>query len=145
MLKGSLRVSAWVAVPEMLLCFAPLTIAGVDGVQTLSSTLRHPAPGDPNVVAVLFMVVTLAAIGPVGLVGAFRLLLEARPIRARWLRVALVAGPVLNGAALIGSQAFDLWPGLVLLSVLPALGAAHLIHLSSDTSTGQSNLSAPAH
>lgn len=145
MVKGNLRVSTWVAVPEMLLCFAPLTIACVDAVRTLSGMPQHPAPGGSSAVAILIMVVTLAAIGPVGLIGAFRLLFNAKPIRARWLRVVVVAGPILNGVVLIGSQAFDFWSGLVLLSVLPALGAAHLIHLSSDTSTKKSNISARAY
>lgn len=145
MVKGNLRISTWVAAPEMLLCFAPLTIACVDALKALSGTLQHPASGGSTAVAVLIMVVALAAIGPVGLVGAFRLLFNAQPIRARWLRVAVVAGPILNGVLIIGSQPFDVWSGLVLLSVLPALGAAHLIHLSSGVSTRQSNLSAPAH
>ena len=145
MVKGDLRISTWVAVPEMLLCFVPLTIACVDATQTLGSVLQHPAPGGSGTVAVLIMMVTLAAIGPLGLAGAFRLLFQKKPIRARWLRVAVVAGPILNGVTLIGLRAFDFWSGLVLLSVLPALGAAHLIHLSSDTSTRKSNLSAPAY
>ena len=133
MVKGNLGVSTWVAVPEMLLCFAPLTIACVDAARTLSGMLQHRAPGGSSAVAVPIVVLTLAAIGPVGLVAAFRLLFNAKPIRARWLRVTVVAGPILNGLVLVGSRAFDLWSGLVLLSVLPALGAAHLIHLSSET------------
>ena len=145
MIKGNLRICTWVAVPEMLLCFAPLTIAFVDAVQTLSGMLQHPAPGGSGAVAVPLLVVTLAAIGPLGLVSAFRLLFNTKPIHAPWLRMALVAGPILNGVLLIASQAFDFWSGLVFLSVLPALGAAHLIHLSSDTSTRKSNLSAPAY
>lgn len=145
MLRGNLRISTWIAVPEMLLCFAPLTIAGVDAVQTLSGMLQQPAPRGASAVAVTIMVAALAAIGPVGLVGAFRVLFNGKPIRARWLRVAVVAGPILLGLVLIASQAFDLWSGLVLLSLLPALGAAHLLHLSSDMLTKKSNLSAPAY
>lgn len=144
MVKGNLRVTAWVAVPEMLVCFAPLTIAFSDAVRTLSGMLHSPLSGGPTALAVPLVAAALAAVGPVGLVGAFRLLFIAKPIRARWLRAAVVAAPILIGVILLAqatgtrapaaSLSFDFWCGLVLLSVLPALGAAHLIRLSSAIS-----------
>jgi hypothetical protein len=137
MFKSSLRISTWVAVPEMLLCFVPLTIAFCDAVQALSSALHRPMSGDSNDAAVPLVAAALAAMGPIGLVVAFRTLFNAKRISARWLRTALMAAPVLNGIVLIAQglservagtfQAFDFWSGLVLLSALPALGAAHLM------------------
>jgi hypothetical protein len=67
-----------------------------------------------------------------------------RPTRSQWVRAALVTGPILNGVLTIvfrwlveGSEvlsfksaaAFDVWSGLLLLSALPALGAAHMLRL----------------
>jgi hypothetical protein len=137
MLKSRLRVCTWVAVPEMLLCFVPLTIAFGDAVQALSFVLHRPVSPGSSDVAVPLVAAALAATGPVGLVVAFRSLFNAKRIGARWLGAALVAAPVLYGIALIAQaladraggtfQAFDFWSGLILLSALPALGAAHLM------------------
>jgi hypothetical protein len=137
MLRSSLRISPWVAVPEMLLCFGPLTIAFRDALWALSGVLHRPMAGGLSDAAVPLVAAALAAMGPIGLVVAFRSLFNAKRISARWLRAALLAAPGLNGVVLtahaVGEraagalQAFDFWSGLVLLSVLPALGAAHLM------------------
>jgi hypothetical protein len=63
-------------------------------------------------------------------------------MRTSWLGAALVVGPLLYGVLTLAFQsaiggsaafsfnspdAFDLWSGVLLLSLLPALGAAHMI------------------
>ncbi|HEX3847999.1 MAG TPA: hypothetical protein VHV81_11520 [Steroidobacteraceae bacterium] len=152
MVKGNLRISNWVAVPEMILCFAPLTLACADALQNFGGLLGGRIGGGPGEMALVAAGAALGAVGPVALVGAVRLLFGARPMRAPWLRAAVIAGPVLYGAMLIAqawsgefaANAFDFWGALVLLSALPALGAAHLLHLSADISGGEGRPPAPA-
>jgi hypothetical protein len=88
--------------------------------------------------------VTLATLGPISLIAAFRLLALGRSIRTEWLRVAMVTAPILYGLlevyirfAFGGPAAFrfsaadtvDFSSGMLLLSVLPSVGAAHLLRL----------------
>ncbi|HEX4242709.1 MAG TPA: hypothetical protein VHZ53_14970 [Steroidobacteraceae bacterium] len=139
MVKGNLRISGWVAVPEMILCFAPLTLACVDAMQSLGMLLHSRVPVGPGDWAVVTAMAALGAIGPLALIGAFRLFFIEKPMRAPWCRAAVIAGPVLFGVLLLIQAAagwldasqFDFWCAVVLLSALPALGAAHLVHLSA--------------
>jgi hypothetical protein len=137
MLRGNWRISNWIAVPEMILCFAPLTFAWFDGMTTLSRMTGGATSGGPAGLLVVTGFIILETLGPVGLMCAFGSLLLGRSIRTPWLRTALVVGPMVNGLALLalGSvfgllQTFDFWCGMVLLSALPALGALHLLRLS---------------
>ena len=163
MIKGDLRVSRWLLTPEMLLCFVPLTLLWLDGIDGGSGLLRLnrafiqkyfiAAPGGTMLLIALISGVILATIGPIALVAALRLILWGRPIRNAWLRAALVAAPLVYGVTAIfsrivdiggaafsaaASDAFDFWSGIVLLSLLPALGALHLLRLSPSV------ISAPA-
>jgi hypothetical protein len=155
MITGNLKISRWLLTPEMLLCFAPLTLLWLDGIDG-SSGLLHlnratidkyflGTPGGGVFLIALLSGVVLATIGPIALVAAFRLIVWGRSIKSPLLRAALIGAPLLCGlmsliarAASGGSSAFepaaadafDFWSGIMLLSVLPTLGAAHLLSLS---------------
>lgn len=158
MLTGNLKISRWILVPEMLLCFVPLTfgwldaIGGSSGVIRLNGTVIHRhflhEPGGTFILAALLAGAVLGFLGPLGLTAAFRLVLSGQPPRNQWLRTALVAGPVvygvltlvirlaLGGAGALGFEAadsFDFWSGILLLSALPALGAAHMLRLTPQS------------
>lgn len=156
-LVGNLEIPRWILVPEMLLCFVPLTIGWLDGIAGVSGIVRLNAdviqryfigvPGGLLALAGMFGGVILATLGPIGLIAAFRLVVLGRPIRRPWLQAALVIGPILNGVltltlrwvvggseefSLKSSAAFDMWSALLLLSALPALGAAHMLRLGQQ-------------
>jgi len=156
MIHGDLKISRWLLAPEMLLCFAPLTLLWLDGIDGRSGLLRLNSavihkyfidvPGGGTAFLItMFAGSALATIGPIALVAAFRMLLLRTPVKNAALRVALIAAPILyglmsvtlraveTGAAtfdMASTDAFDFWSGIFLLSVLPALGAAHLLRLS---------------
>ena len=156
MIKGDLKIPRWLLTPEMLLCFLPLTLLWLDGIDGGSGLLRlnreliqkHfiAVPGGSVFLFALISGVILATIGPIALVAALRLIIWGRPVRSAWLRTALVAAPILYGViallarivdlgdaafSVAASDGFDFWSGIVLLSVLPALGAAHLLRFSA--------------
>jgi hypothetical protein len=161
MIKGNLKISRWLLAPEMLLCFLPLTLLWLDGIDGGSGLLRLDrasiqkyfigAPGGTVFLAALISGVIFATIGPVALFAAARQIIWDRPITNTWLRGALIAAPTAYGAMAVLSRmvdmgaaafsavpadAFDFWSGIVLLSVLPVLGAVHLLRLSPSSSTG---------
>jgi hypothetical protein len=123
-------------------------IDGASGLLRLSrATLEKNfigAPGGILFLAAMLLGVVFATIGPVGIATAVRAIFWQRPVNKPWLRRALLVAPLLYGlmaltarAAELGfggmldfnaSDAFDFWSGMFLLSVLPALGAAHLLH-----------------
>jgi hypothetical protein len=155
MIHGDLKISRWLLAPEMLLCFAPLTLLWLDGIDGRSGLLRLNSamihkyfigvPGGTAFLIAMFAGVVLATIGPIALVAAFRMILLRTPLNNAALRVALIAAPILyglmsvtlraveTGAAtfdMAPADAFDFWSGIFLLSILPALGAAHLLRLT---------------
>jgi hypothetical protein len=157
MLVGKLHVSRWVLVPEMLLCFVPLVLL-LAGAATSVAHLRWElipkyflvAPGAALLLLSLFAGVIVGLLGPIALVAAFRLVVLHRPLRNRWVRATIVTGPALYGVLVIldrlalGGLAnlspaspdfFDFVSAMVLLSCLPALGAAHLLHLGGQPMT----------
>jgi hypothetical protein len=162
MIKGNLKISRWLLAPEMMLCFLPLTLLWLDGIDGASGLLRLSratleknfigAPGGTLFLVTMLAGVLFATIGPVGIITAVRAILWRQPVNHPWLRRALVAAPLLYGvvalaarAAELGvgglldfnvSDAFDFWSGMFLLSVLPALGAAHLIHQRAGEGAG---------
>lgn len=152
MLTGNLKISPWVFCLEMILCFVPLSVGWLDslfgssGIIRLNSEIIHryfiDASGGEIVLAMMISAAILGALGPIGLVAAFRLIVLGRPLQSPWLGSVLVGGPLLygvltlvsrfanGGSAAIGFNAvdaFDLWSGVLLLSLLPALGAAHML------------------
>jgi hypothetical protein len=154
MVIGNLKVSRWVLVPEMLLCFLPLTFGWLDAIGGSSGIVRLNGdviqnhflhtPGGMLVLAALIAGALLGTLGPLGLATAFRFVVSGHPPRSQWLRTALIAGPIvygvltlvirvsLGGAGALTFNAvdgFDFWSGILLLSAMPALGAAHMLGL----------------
>ena len=156
MITADLKISRCVLASEMLLCFVPLCVAwldslfGVSGFISMNTDVfqRHFVfvPGGWLILAVTIV----GVLGPVGLVVSFRQIALRHCLECFWLRAALIAGPVLLGALQIvidsagfranAVDAFDSWTGLLLIAVLPAAGAAHLVFVS----IGQSEKTAPA-
>lgn len=156
MIHGDLKISRWLLAPEMLLCFAPLTLLWLDGIDgrfgllRLNGALLHQyfidVPGGTALLISRLAGIVLATIGPIALMLALRVILRRGPIKNAGLRVALLAAPILyglmsvmlraieSGAAAFDPtavDAFDFWSGIFLLSILPALGALHLLRLSA--------------
>jgi hypothetical protein len=156
MFTANLKVSRWILVPEMLLCFVPLTILWLDavgassGLIRLSGELLHKyflgAPGGIFALIAMLAGAVLGTLGPLGLIAAFRLVVAGRRPGGRWFRAALIAGPALYGALALAarwamggtgalgfdaSDSFDFWSGILLLSALPSLGAVHMLYLAS--------------
>ena len=154
MLTGNLKISRWILVPEMLLCFVPLTfcwlnaLGGSSGIVRLNGYVIEKyflhTPGGSCALAALVAGAVLGALGPLGLATAFRLVVSGRPPSSRWFRTALIAGPALYGVLTLVSRlatgwpgtlsfdavdSFDFWSGILLLSALPSLGAAHMLRL----------------
>jgi hypothetical protein len=146
MITRNLKIARWIFLPEILLCFVPLSIAwrdsifGGSGVIRLNGDLIHRyfigVPGGELVLLWMISTAILGALGPVGLIAGFLAVL-GRPLRTRWLCTALVIGPILYGVLVVISRfavagpaasftEVDFWRALVLLSALPALGAAHM-------------------
>jgi hypothetical protein len=159
MQTGNLKISPWVFCLEMILCFVPLSIGWLDflfggsGIIRLNVEVfnRHfiAAPGGEMVLAMMISGAFLGVLGPIGLVAAFRLIVLGHPIRSPWVRAALMVGPLLYGVLTLTGQfvtegaaafgfnavdAFDLWSGVLLLSLLPSLGAAHMLLSGRDRS-----------
>jgi len=156
MFFGNFKIARWVLTAEMLLCFLPLTmgwldaIGGDSGIVRLNAHIIRTDFAGANMLALvaMFAGATLGAAGPIGLLAAFRLIVSGRPVRGRLGR-ALVIGPVLCGTVTLASRLaiggpaafspnaqgiFDFWSAILLLSVLPALGAAHLLRLGPPRS-----------
>ena len=156
MTRGNLTISRWLLAPEMLLCFAPLTLGWIDALTGASGIMhlnmeiiRKDFLGVPEGGLVLTTLITwsiIGVLGPVTLFIALRLLLTGYTVRNSALRFVLIAGPVAIGVlALVcrawsgdagafspeAVDAFDFWSGILLCSVLPALGAAHLLHFGT--------------
>jgi hypothetical protein len=161
MRTGNLRISSWLWWPEMMLSFVPLSIAWLDslfgpsGIFRLNVEVIHRyfigAPSGETVLATMISGAILGVLGPIGLVTAFRVIVLHRPIRNPLLCTTLMVGPLLYGVLTLGFRfaiwgpaafglaavdAFDFWSGALLLSLLPALGAAHLVLFGPGRSAG---------
>jgi hypothetical protein len=155
MVTGNLKISRWILLPEMLLCFVPLTFGWLDAIGGSSDVMRLggdaiqkrflQVPGGSFILAALLAGAILGVLGPLGLTAAFRLVFSGHPPRNQWLWTALFAGPIAYGVltvfirlalggsgalALNAADSFDFWSGVLLLSALPALGAAHMLRLA---------------
>jgi hypothetical protein len=157
MLTGNLKISRWILVPEMLLCFVPLTIGWLDAIGGGSGIIRLSGdviqtrflhvPGGAFALVALIAGAVLGVLGPLSLATALRLVVSGRPPGSRWFRAALVAGPAVYGVltlvtrlaiggtgalALDAADSFDFWSGILLLSALPSLGAAHMLRQATS-------------
>jgi hypothetical protein len=137
---GTLRVSRWVLGLEMIMCFWWLTWMFLAlASRGLYFGFAGPLPMDPW----FFTMLTVAAVGPIGSVVAFRSVVLGRRslgrvttvvlcVAAAWTCLAFV-GEILNRGGWLagrpGAQAEALGL-LVLFALLPALGVAHLVYLS---------------
>jgi hypothetical protein len=156
MLTGNVKISRWVLIPEMLLCFVPLTLAWWDAIGGDSGIIRLNGEviqkyfinvhGGTFALATMMGGAVLGVLGPVGLIAAFRWIVLERQTRNGWIRGALLFGPLAYGVLTLATRvaiggadslrfdaidSFDFWSGILLLSALPGLGAAHLLTVSS--------------
>lgn len=156
MLAPNLKVSRWILIAEMLLCFVPLTVLWLDAVSASSGLVQlhgdvarnyfFHAPGGRFALATTLAGAILGTLGPLSLIAAFRFVVAGRFPSSRWLPAALIAGPALYGVltllarlAMAGTggfgfgalDSFDFWSGILLLSALPSLGALHMRYLAS--------------
>lgn len=159
MINGKLKISPWILCPELMLCFVPLSIGWLDsvfggfGVTRLNFDVVQryflSAPGGQIALAMMITLAFFGVLGPVSLIAAFRLVVLGHPVQSRWLRAAMVVGPLLycvltlmfrfaaGGSAAFSFNAvdaFDYWSGALLLSFLPAVGAAHMLLLGPGRS-----------
>jgi hypothetical protein len=134
MIASNHERSRWLLVVEMMACFVPLTIAWSF---FLADFLN--APSGPSVYA-LFAV--LGVLGPIGLISALWLIFLRRSI-SRWFGVTLTVGLLLLTCVLTVAfgrfelAALSVLRDILLIAVLPTLGAAHMIVLGRRESTSR--------
>ncbi|HEX6994570.1 MAG TPA: hypothetical protein VF339_10550 [Gammaproteobacteria bacterium] len=121
----SLRLPRWLLSLEMLLCFVPLTFFAAVLVAVLVNGVMPAGTALLNLSA--------AAVGPIGLVVAFRMIVLGRialgrgtivslGLLAAWTLVAFSSLSI-GGNGPIG----EWWREYVLIALLPAVGSVHLI------------------
>jgi hypothetical protein len=110
----------------MLVCFAPLTLFGVAVVATTAKGVM------PIRDALLYL--SVVAVGPIGLVVAFRKILRYDSVLRKWTVVVLCLAAawtllaytlhvVINNSG----PAADWWREFVVIALLPAIGVVHLL------------------
>mgnify|MGYP001447654838 CR=1 FL=1 len=129
---GTLRVSRWVLIFEMIMCFwwltwmfGALASRGVYG-------FAGPLPMD----AWFFQMLLATIGGPIGLIVAFKSIVLGRPVLGP-VTLAVLCVPVAwtviaYGAEFVtrGHGVLDALGLIILFALLPALGVAHLVYLS---------------
>ena len=140
---GTLRVSRWVLAVEMLVCFFWLT--GMFGALVSRGLYGSawPLPMD----AWFFTMLSGTAVGPIGLVAAFKSVVLGRPrlsrateallcVPAAWTFLGFGGQLLARGGWFIADpdRAFDALALFILFAALPALGVAHLVYLSRGES-----------
>jgi len=149
MIIGNLKISRWILIPELLLCFVPLTLFWLDTSFGIYGIFRHNMDfvqqnivRFPEGTAFTVMILTTAVLGllgPVGLISAFRLIVLKQPVHARIAGIGLIAGPFILGIVTVTCLLLMrpvIWLdelGLVMLlfSVMPSIGAAHMFYIST--------------
>jgi TRAP-type C4-dicarboxylate transport system permease small subunit len=126
MIARNPRISRWVLVLEMLVCFTPLTWLCLATFANLSRM-----EGKTGIVAL-----TVAAAGPIGLVVAFKVVVLNRPSLTKLAMAALCILAAWTGLTyslqlLAEPEPASHWREFVLIALLPALGIAHLLYLAS--------------
>ena len=128
MKTGDFHISRVVLSLEMLMCFGPISFGLFSFI--LSSFNLIPPP------AFLLFLLPSYLVGPIGLFIAFRLIVLERISMSRTMMLVL---SIFAAWTFIGNSIFmlyvsnpaDIWRGLILLAILPALGAVHLIYMSN--------------
>jgi hypothetical protein len=125
-------LSRWVLCVEMF-CFLAMPTLGFFDVLT--------PPYYAPLRATIF-ILSIALLGPVGLVLAFKTVVLNRPelpAVAAWALRILAAWALLADLIYLlasnGAMELDYWRGYILVALLPALAAAHLIYLSTRSRT----------
>lgn len=143
MVLGNFRVSRWVLALEMALCFVPLTLGWIDvvfgqsGIVRLNSDIVEryflAVPGGTTMLILISATAILGLLGPVGVLLALRAIVLNQPVRSARIAGAVIAGSVLLGVVLLAQHsaagAVDIAGMLIMFSLLPAAGMAHLTHL----------------
>jgi hypothetical protein len=139
MVVGTFRISRLVLAVETLVCFFPLTwLFGA-----LASRGVYGFAGPLPMDAWFFTMLSVAAIGPIGLVIAFKSAVLGRPrlsraaeavlcVSAAWTFLAY-GGQMLERSAWLSAhpdRVFDALGLFVMFAALPVLGAAHLVYVS---------------
>jgi hypothetical protein len=120
------QLSRWVLTLEMLLCFVPLTLLFFT-IAWYSAKFRALDN---------FGYLSVAALGPVGFIVAFRAIVLNRPSLPRPAIIALCAlaiwTPVAYTLHVLGESGSVLgqWREVILVGLLPALAAVHLVFLA---------------
>ena len=147
MIIGNLKISRWILIPELLVCFMPLThfwldvtvgqfgIFGYNLVFVIQNISRFPE-GTAITVMVLTTAV-LGLVGPAGLISAYQLIVMKRPIQNKMTGIILITGPVVLGFVTITCLLImremvwldELGLVLLLFTILPSAGAAHLYYV----------------
>ena len=132
---GTFRISRLVLAVEALVCFFPLTWM----FGALASRGAYGFTGPLPMDAWFFTMLSVAAIGPIGLVVAFKSAVLGRPrlsgvaetvlcVSAAWTFLAY--GGQLLGREWYPDRVFDALGLFVMFALLPVLGAAHLVYVS---------------
>ena len=142
MMTGELRISKWVLVLELACCFVPLTLFWLiilfDGSVDPGILQQYfEAPDGIVVLVYTLSMALLGAVGPIGLLIAFRRVALGRSGRNDPLGVAMIAGATLLGVVYVGTTLVLGGPGrwvpwlggVLLFAILPVVGAAHLRYL----------------
>lgn len=160
MQNGTLRVSRWVLLFELLVCFLPITIGwfdivlGPSGVSRWDSRLiEQHFLGTALGTSILAMMIGGAIIwlaGPIGLCLGLRAVATGTGLRSRRLGISMIAGILAYAVASLILRLFG-GPGayaatvdfLILIVVLPIAAIAHLMYLATPADQ-ESDSSAPA-
>jgi hypothetical protein len=125
-------LSRWVLCVEMF-CFLVMPTLGFFDVLT--------PPYYTPLRATIF-ILSMALLGPVGLAVAFKIVVLNRPelpAAAAWALRILAAWALLADLMYLlasnGAMELDWWRGYILIALLPALAAIHLIYLSTRART----------
>jgi len=126
---GSLRISRWMLALESLICFLPVTLLGVGVV------FATEAGNKPEILALVLL--SAAAIGPIGLSVAFRIVVLQRTHLSRIAVAVMCVFAAWTLLAYFGTmitvsrlEATQWWREAFLIALLPAIGAAHLAFVS---------------
>lgn len=142
MIIGNLKISRWILMPELLLCFVPLTLFWAEVSFGTYGIFRHNADfiwqslfRPPSAMRMMILTTAvLGLVGPASLITAFRLIVLKQPIHTRIAAVILIACPVILGIITVACLllirpivwADELGLVLLLFTILPSAGAAHM-------------------
>lgn len=147
--NGTLRVSPWVLLLELGLCFLPLTLGWFDtvfggsGVWRLNATIvdRYflDTPANTSIFGMMIGGAIVGLIGPIGVVLGLRAAIKGVGLRHRALGYGMIGALAAYIAASV-SLRLVAGPGayaasvefIVLMFLLPATGLLHLLHLGGQ-------------